>query len=200
MRVRTGVGIIILAFVGLFVIGSARAQDDYSVDRNWPKFHDMDLRRWGEKTGLSQSTLQELLRAVGREDDTDYRFQNIDARSLKKRGQVLLSTYEFGTAHRMTVYVIDTRTPYYERIWQADGTTEFDFSTESVLGAATASVGPKGTIVVKLPVWNGRVPKSSENSVLRVAEYVWDGKTYALHSERKFLRYKWSGTDWEVLQ
>ncbi len=184
----------------LFVVGSARPQDDYPPDPNWPKFHDLDLGRWGQKSGLSKSTLKELLRAAGREDEFDYSFQNVDARGLKKRGQVLLSIYDFGTGHCMAVYVIDTRTPYYEKIWQADGATESNFCTESVLGAATASVGPQGTIIVKLPVWNGEVPKSSANSELLVVEFSWNGKTYGLHSEKKFPRYKWNGTDWGVLR
>jgi len=182
----------------LFVVGSARPQDDHPFDPNWPKIHDSDLGRWGQKTGLSKSTLKELLRAAGREGSYDYDIQNLDPRSLKKRGQVLLSTYEFGTGHCMTVYAIDTRMAYYEKVWEAAGAGVSNFCTESVLGAATASVGPQGTIVVKLPVWNGEVPKGPENSELLVVVYVWAGKTYQLGTQRKFSHYKWNGTDWEA--
>lgn len=199
MRSQKGIGFIAAAVAAaLLAVGSARSQDDHPLDPNWPKFHDLDLGRWGQKTGLSKSTLKELLRAAGRESGYDYDIQNLDARSLKKRGQVLLAIYEFGTGHCLTAYVIDTQTPYFEKIWEANGATESTFCTESVLGKATASVGLQGTIVIKLPVWNGGVPKSSENSELLVVEYTWTGKTYRLNDEKKFPHYKWSGTDWEV--
>jgi hypothetical protein len=107
-----------------------------------------------------------LLQAAGREDDSAYDIENVDAQGLKNRGQVLLSIYEFGTGHCMTVYAIDTRTPSYRKIWEASGAKLSNFCTASILGAATASVGPEGTIVVKLPVPKEGLPLSKLNSEL----------------------------------
>lgn len=194
------VGFVVLVVgASLLASRSASPQDDYPLDPDWPEFHANDLRRWARESSLSVDTLKELLRAAGREDDADYRFQNVDARSLKKRGQIFLSIYDFGTGHCMTVYAIDTRTPYYRKIWETDGATQSNFCTDSILGAPTASIGPEGRIVVKLPIWNGEVPLSRQNSELLVVDYVWTGKTYRLDAERKFPRYKWNGRDWEVV-
>jgi hypothetical protein len=199
MTFRTRLRVLALAVIVTAVAASlARLQEDYPMDPDWPALHAKDLARWSRSSGLSIPVLKELLRAAGREDDADYRFQNVDARSLKRRGQVLLSICEFGTGNCMTVYVIDKRTPYYRKIWEAPGGY---FCTESVLGAPTASVGPRGEILVKFPIgnWNGELPFNRKGTKLDVLEYVWTGKTYELHAEREFPRYEWNGKDWEVL-
>lgn len=185
--------------VAMCASGSAGQQGEYALDPHWPTYHAKDLREWARKSGLSVARLKELLRAAGREDDYDYYIGKVDSLSLKKRGQVFLSTYDFGTGAALTAYVIDTRTPYYEKVWQAAGTADTDFVTDSMLGRATASVGRAGTIVVMMPDWNGKVPMSHENSDLLVFQYVWTGTTYRLQSATKFPHYKWNGTDWEVL-
>lgn len=200
MTLRTRFRVLTLSvLVAGFAATRAGPQDDFPSDPNWPAFHATDLARSSHKSGLSTTVLKELLRAAGREGDYDYKIGDVDAKSLKKRGQVLVVTYDFGTGHCMTVYAIDTRTPYYRKVWEAGGTESGDFCTDSILGAPTASVGSEGTILVKLPVSNGVVPLSRENSVLLVVDYVWTGETYQLHSERKFPRYKWNGDDYQVL-
>jgi hypothetical protein len=197
---RTGFRVLIFAvLVTVFAASRAGPQDDYPSDPNWPAFHDADLARSSRRSGLSTTVLKELLRAAGREGDYDYKIGDVDRKSLKKRGQVLVATYDFGTGHCMTVYAIDTRTPYYRKVWEASGTESGDFCTDSILGAPKASVGSEGTILIKLPISNGVVPLSRGNSLLLVVDYVWTGETYQLHAERKFPRYTWNGNDYQVL-
>ena len=197
-RTRCAVPLSLLV-VALCAAKWARPQEQYPFDPNWPTYHARDLQESARKYGLSPAILKELLRAAGREDDYDYYIGKIDALGLKKRGQVFLSTYDFGTAARLTVYAIDTRTPYYRKIWETGGTAHTDFCTASFLGRATASVSPEGSIVVKLPDSNGKGVLSHENSDLIVVEYKWTGETYRLYSENRFHRYRWNGKDWEVL-
>jgi hypothetical protein len=190
---------LLLSVVAMCAANWGRAQGEHPLDPNWPTYHARDLGESARKFGLSTAVLRELLRAVGREGDYDYYIGKVDAVSLKKRGQVFLSIYDFGTAAALTVYVIDTRTPYYRKIWEAAGTAHTAFMTASILGRATASVDPQGEIVVRLPIWNGEGLLSKENSDLTVVQYKWTGKTYRLDSEKRFHRYKWNGKDWEVL-
>jgi len=190
---------LLLPVVAMCGANWGRPQEEHPLDPNWPAYHARDLRDSARKFGLSTAILKELLRAAGREGDYDYYVGKVDALSLKKRGQVFLSIYNFGTAGLLTAYVIDTRTPYYTRVWEAGGTAHRDFGTASILGRATASVSPQGSIVVKLPDWNREGLLSKENSDLIVVEYKWTGKTYRLDSEKRFHRYRWDGKDWEVL-
>jgi hypothetical protein len=200
MKFGPRLGIVsLVVIVSMFAAKSSRPLEDDTGDSDWRTFHAKDLLHWAQKSGLSTDSLKELLRSAGREDDSSYAIENVDARSLKKQGQVLLSIYEFGTGHCMTVYAIDTRTPYYRKVWETDGASQRNFCTDSILGAATASGTAQGGIVVKLPIWNGEAPLSRQNSQLLVADYVWTGKTYQLHAEKRFSHYKWNGKDWEVL-
>jgi hypothetical protein len=199
MTSRTWCALPVLLAVVVSPASGARAQEDHPFDPNWPTFHAQDLRNSARRYGLSTAILKELLRAAGREGDYDYYIGRVDALGLKNRGQVFLSIYGFGTAERLTVYAIDTRTPHYRKIWEAGGAAHTDFQTASLLGRATASVSPEGNIVVKLPDWNGEGLLGKENSDLIVVEYKWTGKTYRLDSEERFHRYRWNGKDWEVL-
>jgi hypothetical protein len=67
------------------------------------------------------------------------------------------------------------------------------------LGAATASVGREGKIVVRVPVSNGRIPLSRQNSVLMSTDYVWNGKTYLFEETTKASHYRWDGTNYQII-
>jgi len=143
MGLRTGYLVpALLVVVAVCAASPAMPQGGYPFDPNWPAFHARDLQRAAQTFDVSTARLKELVRAAGREDDADYYIGKVDALSLKKRGQVLLSIYDFGTAEALTVYAIDTRAPYYRKIWEAAGTAHTNFITPSILGRATASVDP----------------------------------------------------------
>lgn len=187
--------------VGLAPEISAQGLVDPDV---WEAFHKKDIRAWAHKSGLSVATVESLLRATAGDGGADnvYSIQNIDTKSLRKRGHILIALTGPATGHALSVYVVRARLPY-ALIWNAFGLDENGscpaetFATESILGEATASVSPRGRILVKMPIWNGQPDVGGEHkSVLLVASYSWTGKSYVLVEERQFTHYRWDGRDY----
>jgi len=199
---------VLVLTIGICFLPRASAQGpvDPAV---YEAFHRRDIRLWATKSGLSVAAVESLLRAVGRDgtgdDDGDvYSIQDIDVKSLSKRGQIFIALTGPATGHALAVYVVRSAR-LHEKVWEA---LELDenrscppetFATESILGEATGSVSASGQILVKIPIWNGEPDQGGHHgSVLLVATYQWNGKTYELRTERTFSRYRWGGDDYAV--
>jgi hypothetical protein len=135
-------------------------------------------------------------RSGGVEDP--YLISNIDPVHLKNREQVLLALTDSGTGHALTVYVMDTATRSFKKVWEADGVPNVGacapahFVSTRRLGEATASATDDRQIVVKMPV-----PSRRLKSELLVAVFAWTEQTYRLAREQMVSRYKWNGRDWD---
>jgi hypothetical protein len=155
------------------------------------------------KSGLPVRAIDGILEAVGwgdRLDDSQsadpFTIQNLDARSLAKRGQIFVALTGPATGHALSIYAVRSRPPY-EVIWGASELLEsgscpaVTFATESLLGEATASISKRKHIIVRIPSRNDVANADGESTpYLLVATYDWDGKTYQLLSERKFEPYE----------
>jgi hypothetical protein len=195
-----------LALAMLFSYGPApsisfQAQVDPAV---WQDFHEKDVRTWSLKSGLSIGVIERLLAAIGHEggvDDDSYSIGNIDGKSLAKRGQILIALNGPPTGHALSVYVVRAKRPY-TYVWKLFGLNENGscpaqtFAIDSLLGEATASVTPRGEILVKLPISKNQDSRASDaNKELLVASFTWTGTVYRLSEERKFSTYHWNGGD-----
>lgn len=187
-----------LLSVSLSALTCAKAQCCLS-SADWPKFHRKDIRTWSVKSGLPARTIQAILNSI---DEDQYLIQRIDMRSLSSRGQILVALTDFGTAHWLSVNVVQARPPYRD-LWhtrsiaQYRTCSEVDLGTESVLGEATASATKDGRVLINIPERrnendNGVNPKTQ----LLVATYIWAGKTYHLKDEEVFSSYGWNGNDY----
>jgi hypothetical protein len=172
--------------------------------KEWRAFHEKDVRTWSLKSGLSISVIERLLAAVGHEDSVDddsYSIGNIDAKSLAKRGQILIALNGPPTSHALSVYVVRAKPPY-AYVWKLFGLDENGscpaqtFAIASLLGEGTASVTRRGEILVRLPMWKNQDSRASDaKKELLVASFTWTGTTYRLNEERIFSTYHWNGSD-----
>ena len=171
----------------------------------WARFHRNDVQKWSVRSSLSAKAVRAILISVGRGDGSNedqYLIQRIDAHSLSSRGQILLALTDSGTAHWLSVYVVQAKPPYRE-LWHTNsieqrGTcAEVDLGTESILGEPTASATADGRVLINVPerrrgngtFWNAKTQ-------LLVATYVWAGNTYKLKREDAFTSYGWNGNDY----
>src|SRR5208283_3740415 len=165
------------------------------------RIHANDLRQWEQKSGLPVLMIEKLLAAAAysESDENQYLIENIDLKTLKRRGQTLLVTSNAGTAHCLSVSVIDTATNNYREVWQ---TTDIpgveELCTESLLGQATAHATMGGDIVVQMPVRLNEEPvgHGMPKGQLLVGRFAWNGRTYALKFHGKIVQYYWNGADW----
>lgn len=174
----------------------------------WAAFHKQDVSKWAERSTLPTIAVEKLLQTVGRgvTEEDHYLIQNVDTASLKQRRQILLALTDFGSAHALTVYVVES-VPDYKKVWEVSGISEWNgcsaltFTTESVLGEAMATATREGKIVVKMPVRKeskeSATTSSPEESELLVAEYVWSKNEYKLGRVWQYPRYKWNGKELE---
>jgi hypothetical protein len=66
------------------------------------------------------------------EDGYDwYIIENVDAKALRAREHVLLSTWDFGSGNCMTLFVLKAEGARFQVIWRS----QENLGTESVLGA-----------------------------------------------------------------
>jgi hypothetical protein len=192
--------IILLAVAELFLWSTMASSQGLQSFLDWATFHARDVHNASEKFGISTETIEKLIQAVDRggSEEDQYVIQRIDASNLKKGSHILLALTDFGTGNFLEVNVIDVKTSHYTKVWSTREIPEWnscpsiDLSTESMLGIATASTGPNGTIVIKIPIRN-------EKRALVIATFAWSGKTYRLTGEREFLQYKGNANDWEPL-
>ena|ERR1700730_1127143 len=190
---------IVLAVAQLFFWVTTASPQDLPSFLDWATFHARDVRKASKKFGVSVPTIEKLIHAIDREgsEEDQYVIQRIDASSLKQRSQILLALTDFGTANFLEVNVIDVKTSNYAEVWSTREIPEWnscpsmDLSTESMLGIATASARPNGTIVIKIPV-------REEKPTLVIATFAWSAKTYKLIGEREFLQYKGNASDWKT--
>ena len=148
----------------------------------WPGIHKRDLSKWTAKTGLSIQLLDELTKTASNDDGTDggvdlYIVENIDTKTLPK--QILLSTWEYGTGHCMTLYLLQRIGSQFKKVWQS----EENLCTESVLGAAKSQAMPDGRIIVRFREYSARFDPAKEKGpvVLRVKiTYKREGSTYSI--------------------
>ena len=146
---------------------------------DWPELHKRDLSKWAAKTGLPFQFVSELTKTATRDDVKDveeeyfwYTIENVDTKTLSKRGHILLSTWAAGTGHCLTVYVLKHEGAHFEKVWQSNN----NLCTESVLGAAKTQVIPDGRIIVSFRDYDR---EKEEAPILRVKLiYKWDGATY----------------------
>jgi transposase len=190
---------IVLAVAQLFFRATPASPQGPQSFLDWATFHARDVRNASKKFGISTGIIEKLIHATDREgsEEDQYIIQRIDASSLKQRSHVLLALTDFGTANFLEVNVIDVKTSNYAKVWSTREIPEWsscpfmDLSTESMLGIATASAQPNGTIVIKIPI-------RGEKPTLLIATFAWSGETYKLTGEREFLQYKGNASDWET--
>jgi hypothetical protein len=202
-------GILLLSLFSLLTIGFPRGVSAQLGDFDtWEPTHREDVRTWAAKSGLGVGVVHRILTAIGRNQGRDadgeedmYSIQSIDARSLTKRGQILVPLTGPATGHALAVYVVCARPPY-ATVWE--GTDIFESgscpsvssATESLLGEAIASVTAKGWIRVKMPTRRDESTRKTEDeTVLLVADYYWTGKTYVLPKVLEFTPYRRNGRD-----
>jgi hypothetical protein len=207
--------ILSLVATGLFCCASGTIAQGPVDPQFWNAYHRSDIRTWAVKSGFSVATVRELLEAIGRDEGVGedaegdvYSIQNIDARSLARRRQILVALTGPATGHTLFVFVIQSRRPYAV-IWDASDLEGTDtcptvpFATSSILGEAEAAVANDGDIVIRMPVeqeFGGTDPYSREQkSQLIVATYAWSGKTYRLKSERTYPSYHWNGRNFATI-
>jgi hypothetical protein len=191
-----------LIVINLSITVSTTVAQGILKPSEWTALHNRDISGWEKKTGMSRGWMERILETTGRGGmDDPYLINNLDPVHLKNRGQVFLGLTDSGTAHALTVYVVDIGTPSFKKVWEAGGVPKVgacaptDFATASKLGEPTASVTDNGQIVVKMPVnWHG------QKSELLVAVFTWTGETYRLANEHRFSGYKWNGKDWEEVE
>ena len=173
---------ILVAFC-LFV--SSRTLFAQGYASGWPEYHKKDLSNWAAKSGLSFSLLTALTKTATQDDlkeveenDVRYTIENIDTKSLSKQKHILLSTWDAGTGHCMTLYVLKREGGHFEKIWQSYN----NLCTRSILGAAKTRAMPDGTIIVRYREYSvDSDPKNEALPILRVkVTYKWDGSTYVI--------------------
>jgi hypothetical protein len=141
-------------------------------------------QKWAARTHTSTDTIHLMLAAAGLNSRDDFEIENLDLNGLRSRKQVLLSTWDYGTGHCLTVYVLRSIDRNgYDEIFETDGAGDQNFCTESVLGGAHAYLSD-GRIIVQMPTgtqgghgspFNG--PKFIE---LSCSTFVWNGHSYVL--------------------
>ncbi len=150
---------------------------------DWPEYHKKDLARWATKSGRSFSWVKALTEAATEESSTEadpqnlYTIESIDAKTLKKRKQILFSTWDAGTGHCLTLYVLKSAGSSFEKIWQSND----NLCTRSILGAAKTQAMPDGRIIVRYREYSvDSDPAKNALPILRVViTYKWDGIAYS---------------------
>ena len=200
---RHVVRVLILTLIGTMVSSRELPAQGSINSSAWEAIHSEDIRTWATKSGLSVKAIERIVKSIGRggglddeDSDAPYSIQDIDVKSLEKRGQIFVALTGPATGHALAVYVVRARSPY-SKIWEVSELFEngscpgVTFATESLLGEATASVSSRGQIVVRIPTRNTEPNKDGEyTAYLLAATYAWNGKTYVLQSERKFAHYE----------
>jgi len=140
------------------------------------------LSKWAAKAGISFQSLDDLTRAAraqnapATDEDVDlYIIENVDAKTLPKR--ILLSTWDYGTGHCMTLHVLKRNGSQFKKIWQSGE----NLCTESILGAARSQAMPDGRIIVRFRMHSEHFDseKEKEPVIFRVKiTYKWDGSAY----------------------
>lgn len=166
----------------LFTVPSCLEAQGFAED--WRRVHEKDLVKWSKKTGLSIRRLDDLMKVArhdgSEESDPDhdwYSVENLDTSTLRGRGHILLSTWDAGTGHCMTVYILERSGNEFRKLWQS---TE-NLCTASVLGAATSQALPDGRIVIRFRDYSSDFdPEMEEHPrVLNIKlTYKWNGSSY----------------------
>ena len=160
--------------VGLFLGVIAVAQGPPSAE----ELHQRDLEKWSKRSGLSVAVIDQMFsetRDVPHRQDPDSMIENFDISGLRRHHHVLMSTWEPGTGHCLSVFVFsDPKDP--KLVWELHDVPDPQYSnlcTASVLGAATARAEQEAVVI--------RVPGGSmEKRVVRRYVYKWDGTAYSL--------------------
>lgn len=179
---------LLIAFC-LFV--SSRALFAQGYASGWPEYHKKDLSKWAAKSGLSFSLLTALTKTATEDDlkdveekDLRYTIENIDAKSLSMQKHILLSTWDAGTGHCLTLYVLTREGSHFEKVWQSYD----NLCTRSILGVAKTQATPDGRIIVRYREYSvDSDPKKEALPILKVTvTYKWDGSSYIKvgHNER----------------
>jgi hypothetical protein len=168
---RTALFSLPLVFILIFAWTRLLAQG-FAAD--WPITHKNDLSKWAAKTGLSFKSLDRLTRVATEEDakegDSWYNIENVDATTLRQQKHILLSTWDAGTGHCMTLYVLKRNGSGFQKVWQSYD----NLCTESVLGAAISEAMPDGRVIVRF-----REHSHDFDRVLKIEiTYKWDGASY----------------------
>ena len=151
---------------------------------DWPELHKKDLSKWAAKTSLSFRFVSELTKTATHDDVKDveeeyfwYTIENVDTKTLSRRGHILLSTWAAGTGHCLTLYVLKHEGAHFEKVWQSND----NLCTESILGAARTQAMPDGRIIVRFREYSEDYDRAKEQPrILQVKLiYKWDGATYA---------------------
>jgi len=152
---------------------------------DWPANHKKDLSKWVANTGLSFKFLDTLTKVATKAGDIEeegypmYIIENVDAKTLRKQKHILLSTWDYGTGHCMTLYVIKTNGSRFQKVWQS----QENLCTTSMLGAAKSQALADGRIIVRFRDYDNssrfNPEKDDAPRIVNVeVTYKWDGASY----------------------
>jgi hypothetical protein len=149
---------------------------------------------WAGKTGLSADRIATMWRrAMG--EDAEERFgegiETIDARSLRKRNQILFVT-SAGNGHCLHLYIFRNSPKNSQPLWEEDRLPNGGgICHEQLMPYPTAYASPKGEIIVQVPTAAAWVKRDAPlndypiSTALMIYAYRWNGTTYRLASSRK---------------
>jgi hypothetical protein len=156
------------------VAGVSFAEHKTSESDQWKKIHRNDDVKWARISGLSVEEISNLRRASGITDDmTEGRIDEVDAKHLSFRKQILLVT-SAGNGHCLTLTALSNKSGSWEQVWQASEMPNGDgFCHESLSGNPVAYAKKTGEIVVKIPK-----KQTDGKQVDLLVKYTWTGETY----------------------
>ena len=133
----------------------------------------------GEKSGLSFQLLTALTKTATSDDLKEgegqsslYTIENVDAKTLSRQKHILFSTWDAGTGHCLTLYVLKREGSRFEKVWQSYD----NLCTRSILGAAETLAVPVGRIIVRYQEYSVDSDPEKDALILRVTvTYKWDG-------------------------
>lgn len=149
----------------------------------WSNIHRAEEEQWATKTHTSRNSIRQMVSAAGLQETDDFNIENLDLIGLRERGQVLLATWDAGTGHCLTVYVLRANGKSgYKKLFEADqDSNDQNFCSQSVLGAAHAYTS-MGAVVVEMPIDSGGGsgnPFTAPATVdLLCSTFTWNGEIY----------------------
>ena len=178
MSMRNGLFIISSSFLLVLLSGNPVALAQYQ-EQDYVARHLKEDREWARKSGLRTTDVRKLRLLANTPDDSDTLVDNLDAKSLRSRNQILLVTTS-GNGHCLDLYVFERGIKTFRLIWSATGMPGGAGYCRESSNDPEAYVR-SGRIVVKIPVFDYRraVPKATH-----FYTYNWNGKSYRYRGSR----------------
>src|SRR5712692_1207324 len=175
----------ILVLGPMLVLGvSGASTSQNTAEEDWTMVHRRDDESWAMKSGLSAATVRGLRELAKVPDDMPgVRIDNLDAKTLRFRGQVLL-VLGSGNGHCLSLYVFGRTGSTFREIWSAEGLPDGAGFCRENPRDPEAYATREGRIVVKIPTdtdWDA----GAINAATLHYVFGWNGKTYSLIGRRK---------------